>query len=70
METVDKMDGWTIHVERNDDAANGGREREKEICRRKFTSFDLNALSIASICGTVPTCAEYFLTSSVHIKVY
>jgi hypothetical protein len=30
METVDKMDGWTIHVERNDDAANGGREREKE----------------------------------------
>jgi hypothetical protein len=32
METVDKMDAWTIHVERNDDATMAGeKERKRSV---------------------------------------
>ena len=69
METFDKIDGWTIHVKRNDDATM--RERhEKERERRgrdvgESLSSDQNPLSIASI-GSTPTDYKLQYTRLLH----
>lgn len=69
METTEKPDGWTIQVERNDDATMAG-ERKKDV--DESSRFDriigMHCRSLDSICGT-PNKLIDIIISSVHAKV-
>jgi hypothetical protein len=66
METVDNVDGRTIHVERNDDATMaGGRKRDVD---ESSSSDQNNALSIASTGGNYADWLQNIYTASTSAR--